>query len=48
MSIEMKLNLIKLKEVGWRVKVIWLCMLKNKKIFSSAQQIDEDSPMDKE
>ncbi|GMU18828.1 MAG: hypothetical protein AMXMBFR12_00200 [Candidatus Babeliales bacterium] len=36
-----EMNLAKLQEIGWRVKVIWLCVLKNKKTFSSAEQLDD-------
>ena len=36
-----EMNLAKLQEIGWRVKVIWLCELKNKKTFYSEEQVDE-------
>lgn len=35
------LNMHKLHEAGWRVRVIWLCELKNKKAFVSDAQVDE-------
>lgn len=34
-------NIQKLQEAGWRVRVIWLCELKNKRMFASDTQIDE-------
>ncbi len=34
-------NIQKLEEMGWRVKVIWLCELKDKNMFFSNQDLDE-------
>lgn len=34
-------NLQKLLQAGWRVRIIWLCELKNKRAFVSDAQIDE-------
>ena len=34
-------NQAKLIEAGWRVRIIWLCELKNKRAFISAEQSDE-------
>lgn len=36
-----ELNIAKLHEMKWRVKIIWLCMLKNKRTFISEKQIDD-------
>jgi len=34
-------NQRKLLALGWRVRVVWLCELKNKRTFVSDAQIDE-------
>jgi DNA mismatch endonuclease (patch repair protein) len=34
-------HMLRLLEAGWRVRVIWLCELKNKRAFRSDHQIDE-------
>jgi len=36
-----ELNIAKLQSLEWKVKIIWLCMLKNKKVFYSEKQVDE-------
>lgn len=36
-----KQNIIKLKDMGWRVKVIWSCTLKNKIKFDSIRCVEE-------
>lgn len=36
-----ELNIAKLHAMKWRVKIIWLCTLKNKKTFFSEKQIDD-------
>ncbi len=34
-------SIVELKDIGWKVKVIWLCQLKNRKNFKSEDAIIE-------
>ncbi len=34
-------NIVKLKEMGWRVKIIWLCQLKDRKHLDSQDTLFE-------
>lgn len=36
-----KKNIFLLQNMGWKVKIIWSCELKNKKHFGSEKEIDE-------